>query len=188
MTRAILAVGALACALGGCNLTSSQAQVQAGLGAAPVTDGRLTSGNLTSLGATNADLSTATKALSTVRRYTAAFCAVEPSLATVYNISAALVGGAAIAAPAEQIAAAVCTAVTGTGKVLNTAPAVAALGTVSPPTAYMALEPKKTAPKVKTAPRPEPTVKPGDQVEGDVIINGIPVHVNATVVGPASAK
>lgn len=188
MTRTLLRALALGCvgaSLGGCVLTGSQASVQAGLGPT-VTDGQLTPGNLTGLGATNADLSTAAKALTTVRRYTAAFCAVEPSLATVYNISMALVGGQPLAAPAEQIAAAVCTAVTGTNKILNTAPPIAALGTVAPPTAYMAMGAKKAAPKAKA--KPEPTVKPGDQVEGDVLINGVPVHVSATVVDPTKAK
>lgn len=186
MTRTLLRALALGCvgaSLGGCVLTDSQSQVQSALTAGQVVASQLTPANLTALGATNADLTVAAKALSTVRAYTAAFCAVEPSLATVANISLALAGGSSVAAPAEQIAGAVCTAVTGTTKTLTKPAAAIPLASVAlPPTAYMAMEPKKAAPKA--APKPEPTMKPGDQVTGVVIINGVPVTVNATVVDP----
>lgn len=171
MTRTISAALALACAvpfalLGGCNLTASQAQIQAALNPGTITAGQLTASNLTALGATTPDLQKAAAVLAQVRIYAADACSVEPSLATVANIAAALAGASAAIVPAEQIATIACAPFGNPAKLTS--------GTA----------PEKAAPKATA----RPARKPGDQVRGAVIVNGVPITVEGTVVATPKAR
>lgn len=163
MTRAIRAALALACAaplLGACNLTATQAQIQAALN--PATQN---AAGMTAAGTTPAQLQQLAGYVKQARSTAIALCGIEPTVASVANIAAALAGQSAVVAPATQIANVACSALTG-GKITATA---------------METKPAKK-PAAPTGP------KAGDATSGTIIVNGQPVVVRGTVVDPSKAK
>lgn len=151
MTRTLLAVGALACVLGGCNLTASQAEIQAALNPAAIAVGSVTPANLSAAGINSPEaLAFAEK----VQKTATAACKFEPSFEGIAALTAAVYPPATPILSVSKIAGLACTAY----KQRLT-------------TAYTALEPaKKPAPATKPPAKPEP--KPGEEVDGVINING----------------
>lgn len=164
MTRSFRAALALACVapmLGACNLTASQAQIQAAINPAAIAVGSLTPANLEAAGINSPQAQAfATK----VQQVATTACSFEPSFEGIAALVAAAYPPAAPAISVSKIAGLACTAY----KQRLT-------------TAYSALEPaKKAAPAAKPPAKPEP--KPGDPVDGVINING------QTIVVPGVKK
>ena len=162
MTRIISRALALCCvgaALSAC--VATQAQVDAALNPATATPG-----GMVAAGTTGAQLQQLAAYVKTARATAVSLCGVEPTVASIANVAAALAGGTSVVAPATKIAALACSALTG-GKITATA---------------MEAKPEKKAPAKPASP------KEGDPVSGTIILNGQPVVVRGTVVEPAKAK
>jgi hypothetical protein len=155
----VLALGCVGAALSAC--VATQAQVDAALNPATAT-----TGGMVAAGTTGAQLQQLAGYVKQARATAIALCGIEPTVASVANIAAALAGASSVVAPAAQIANLACSALTG-GKITHTA--------------------------METKPAKKPAAKPvgpkeGDPVSGTIIVNGEPVVVRGTVVEPAKAK
>lgn len=154
-----LALGCVGVALSAC--VSTQAQIDAALNPATATPG-----GMASVGTTNTQLQRLAAYVKQARATAIALCGIEPTVASVANIAAALAGGSEIVAPVTQVAHVACSALTG-GKITHTA--------------------METKPAKKPAAKPAGP-KEGDPVSGTIVVNGQPVIVRGTVVEPAKVK
>lgn len=154
-----LALGCVGVALSAC--VSTETQITAALNPATAT-----TAGMTAAGTTGAQLQQIAGYVKQARDTAVALCGIEPTVASIANIAAALAGGAAVVSPATQIADVACSALKG-GKITATAMETKAA--------------KKPAAK-PTGP------KEGDPVSGTIVVNGQPVVVRGTVVEPGKAK
>lgn len=161
MTRNLLLAGTLSCALalGACN-TSAVQNIAGTITAGTITLGQLTPSLLEAAGATAADKAKAQAILDQIVATARLSCGLAPTATSILNIVAALDPTAsAVAVPISTVVSTACTALTS--------------ATSSPLTPVKASRMKVAAPAVVGR-------------KGDILINGIEVHVTG-FADPASA-
>lgn len=161
MNRKIPAALTLVCAIGGmtagCNLTASQAQIDAALG-----NNVTTPSGLSGIGLSPAQVTKVTGIINEVRTATKTACGFLPTVTSVTNIIVALNPDvASVTVPVSQVASYACAALT------KKAPTTFAAGEAPE-------KPEKKAPAKPAEP------KVGETVTGTIIVNGVPVAVTGT--------